>query len=96
MVDHQQLAQGHPSHNGGQNQRGEFSSSQLQNASHQTQQSQTAPTLIVRQFYQKLKEGDVDEVIKMVRDCGLDLQNLRNDKINYEQTALFEACAFKD
>ncbi len=32
----------------------------------------------------------------MVRECGLDLQNLRNDKVNYEQTALFEACAFKD
>jgi ankyrin repeat protein len=32
----------------------------------------------------------------MVRDSGLDLQNLRNDKANYEQTALFEACAFKD
>jgi len=43
-----------------------------------------------------LKEGDVDEVIKMVRDFGLDLQSLRNDRQNYEQTALFEACAFKD
>ena len=32
----------------------------------------------------------------MVRDFGLDLQNLRNDRQNYEQTALFEACAFKD
>ena len=32
----------------------------------------------------------------MVRELGLDLQNLRNDKANYEQTVLFEACAFKD
>lgn len=32
----------------------------------------------------------------MVRESGLDLQNLRNDKLNYEQTALFDACAFKD
>lgn len=48
-----------------------------------------------RKFFEAIKRGDINDVDQQVKSMGIDVKNLRNDKENFEQTPLFEACALK-
>ena len=58
----------------------------------------TGPVLqtpIVKQLFEKVKKGDVEDVVQMVREYGLDIANLIDEAKNFSQTPIFSACVVK-
>ena len=58
----------------------------------------TGPVLqspIVKQLYDKVKKGDVEDVVQMVREYGLDIANILDEAKNFSQTPNFSACVVK-
>lgn len=49
-----------------------------------------------KKFFEAIKRGDLNDVDQQVKSLGIDVKNLRNDRENFEQTPLFEACAIRD
>ena len=46
----------------------------------------TGPVLqspIVKQLYEKVKKGDVEDVVQMVREYGLDVTNILDEAKNF-------------
>lgn len=48
-----------------------------------------------RSLFEKVKQGDLEEVIAMIREHGIDVANLY-DEGAFKQTPLFSACVIKD
>ena len=48
-----------------------------------------------RSVFDKVKSGDIEEVMNMVREHGIDVANLY-DEGAFKQTPLFSACVIKD
>lgn len=49
-----------------------------------------------RALFEKVKRGEVDEVIKLVQESNLDLTSLVDEPKNFSQTPIFSACIIPD
>ena len=48
------------------------------------------------QQYQKVKKGEVDEVLRMIRDFNIDCSSVVDEAKNFLQTPIFSACIVPD
>lgn len=53
------------------------------------------PNTFGRQLFDKIKRGDVEDVISMVREYGIDLKLLLDEPKNFSQSVVFSACVVK-
>ena len=54
------------------------------------------PTLAVseavkKQIFETIKKGEIDEVVKLIRETGVDIANLQDEARNFSQTPIFYA-----
>ena len=47
-------------------------------------------------IFDKVKRGEVDEVIRLVRDSSIDVKQVLDEPKNFSQTPIFHACIFPD
>ena len=54
------------------------------------------PTLAVsdavkKQIFETIKKGEIDEVVKLIRETSVDIANLQDEPRNFSQTPIFYA-----
>ena len=49
-----------------------------------------------RTLFEKVKRGEVEEVIRMIRESNIDCANLVDEPKNFSQTPIFSACIVPD
>ena len=47
-------------------------------------------------IFDKVKRGEVDEVIRLVRESSIDVKQVLDEPKNFSQTPIFHACIFPD
>ena len=58
--------------------------------------SQFPQSDIIKTFYEKVKKGEVDEVVNMAHEMGIKVSNLTDEQKNFSQTPIFSGCIVKD
>lgn len=49
-----------------------------------------------KNLFEKVKRGDVDEVVRIVRESGIDVSQVIDEPKNFSQTLAFTACIIRD
>ena len=49
-----------------------------------------------KSLFEKVKRGDVDEVVRIVRESGIDVSQVIDEPKNFSQTLAFTACIIRD
>jgi hypothetical protein len=49
----------------------------------------------IRQLFDKIKKGNVEEIVSNIRDNCVDVSLLKDEQ-NFQQSAMFSACVIKD
>ena len=49
-----------------------------------------------KQLFEKIKKGDVEEVVSLVREYDIDISSFTDEAKNFSQSPIFSACVVKN
>ena len=65
-------------------------------AQHAALQQMGQQSVLHRTLFDKVKKGEVDEIIRMVRTHNIDVTTVIDEAKNFSQTPIFSACIIAD
>lgn len=51
---------------------------------------------LMKTIFEKVKRGEVDEVVRLVRESGIDLSQVVDESKNFNQSLAFPACIIRE
>ena len=64
--------------------------------SHTTPGAPGQPNPLHKVLFEKVKRGEVDEVVRFVRESGIDITKVNDEPKNFCQNPAFSACIIRD